>query len=73
MKRGTFTTTNSDLFWKVYKVYYIGKNLVKLKIMFFYKSTNNIVWHLNYEGKPKNFKILKKVSQHWETYNPYKE
>lgn len=73
MKKGTYTTTNSDLFWKVYKVHHIGKYYIKAKIMFFYKSSDNIVWHLNKEGKAKNFKIIREVAENWKPYNPYKK
>lgn len=71
MRTGTYTATNSDLFWKVYKIYNINNTHVKAKIMFFYKSNNNIVWHLNTEGKPKDFKIIKEVANEWTQYDPY--
>ena len=61
------TVTNSGLMWRVFKIHHIGEKYVKASILFFYKSTGDVCYWLNPEGKPKNFKILKDVYDHWET------
>ena len=62
-----YTLSNSDLFWKVYKVHHKGTEYVKLKIMFFYKNSKNICWSLNPEGRPLNFKVIRNVYDSWDT------
>ena len=62
------TTTNSDLKWIVYRVHYKGDFYVKVKLLFFYKSNNDICLWLNPIGKPKSFKILRENYDNWEDF-----
>jgi len=62
-----YTLSNSDLFWKIYKVHHKSENYVKLKIMFFYKSSNDICWSLNPQGSPRNFKVIRSKYDSWDT------
>ena len=62
------TTINSDLYWKIIKIHYDGDKYVKAKLLFFYKSSNQICYWLNPEGVPKNFKIIKEKFNSWRSY-----
>lgn len=73
MRVGTFTATNSNLYWKVVRVYNIGDIYSKGKVLFFYKQTNEICGWLNPYHEYKNFKLLTDVVKHWEVYNPYQK
>lgn len=67
MKPGTYTSTNSDLYYQVIAVHHINeeKNYVKLKAKVFYKSNGDLCrWLCPYGAK--NFKLLWDVVKHWE-------
>lgn len=59
--KGFLTIHPSDLMFKVYKVYHKSDTYVKCKVMYFYKSSGDICYWLNPEGKPKTYKIIRSV------------
>lgn len=71
MNKGTYTTANSDLFWRVRRVHYKSVNKFKAKITFYYKSSNEVCLWFNPTGKAKNFKLLMGAVKHWVEYDPY--
>lgn len=68
MKKGTYTSTHSDLYYKIYAVHHIGEDYVKVKAGVFYKSNNDLCRWLCPHG-PKNFKLIKSVVDNWEIYD----
>ena len=68
MKIGTYTATHSDLYWKVHRIYHSNDKYVKARITFFYKSSNDICGWLSPSGRGKNYKLDKKLTSHWSTY-----
>ena len=71
VKIGTYSTANSSLYWKVYKVYHIseGKNYIKLKALFYYKSSGEPCLWMNPEGQPKNIKLILSVVRGWTQWD----
>lgn len=59
----------SDLYFKIYKIYHKSDDYVKCKILYFYKSNNNICYWLNPSGRPRNFKIIRNVFDNYTVYN----
>ena len=60
----------SDLFFKIYKVHHKGDKYVKCEVMYFHKSSGNICYWLNPEGRPKNFKLIRSVYDNYTEYRP---
>jgi len=68
IKAGVYSLPYSDLYWRVYKVHHVGETHIKLKMITYYKSNNQICTWLNPQNKAKNFKVIKTVAKHWEGY-----
>ena len=60
------TIVNSDLMWKIRKIHHRNDRYVKLKLLFFYKSSGDICYWLNPTGSPKGFKIRRENFDNWE-------
>lgn len=60
-----YTIHPSDLYWKVYKVHYIGQEYVKLCMEAFYKSNN---LPCNWIPR-KNYKVIRSVYDNWQIYS----
>jgi hypothetical protein len=58
----------SDLYCVIKKIHYKGEKYVKCKAMYFYKSSNEICYWLNPQGRYKNFKIIRSV---YDNYTPH--
>lgn len=58
---------HSNLYWYVYSVIDLG-NKVKLKLLFRYKSSNEICYWLNSNLRSKWFTLEKKNITHWKEY-----
>lgn len=63
------TATNSDIYFKICKVYHKSDDYVKCKVLYFYKSNDQVVGWLNPELRPKNYKLLRSVYDHFIPYN----
>lgn len=65
---GFQTIHPSDLYFKIYKVYHKNADYVKCKVLYFYKSSNNVCYWLNPSGRPKTCKLIRNV---YDNYAPY--
>lgn len=63
------TASNSDIFFRIYKVYHKNDEYVKCKVLYFYKNSGMIVPWLNPEGRPKNYKLIRNV---YDSFIEYK-
>ena len=66
------TANKTDLFFRIYKIHHKGDTHVACRMMFFYKSSKDICYWTNPEGKPKNFKIIRKVYDSYRGYDTEK-
>ena len=64
------TVVNSDLYFKIHKIYHINKegNYVKCKVTYYYKSNDEVCLWLNPGGVPKNYKLIHTV---YENFIPW--
>ena len=62
------TIPSSDLYWRVIKIHHVSKEYVKVKIIFFYKSNDEVCYWLNPQGKAKGFKINRDNFNTWGYY-----
>jgi hypothetical protein len=59
----------SDLYFRIYNVYHINDKYAKCKVMYFYKSNNNICTWLNPDNRPKTYKISRLVYDNMVDYH----
>ena len=62
------TVYPSDLYFKIQKIYHKSDDYVKCKMLFFYKSNNEVCQWLNPNFAPKNYKISRKVFDNYVRY-----
>jgi hypothetical protein len=60
----------SDLYFHIVKVYHKSEKYVKCKMLFFYKSNNDICYWLNPGGRAKTYKINRNAFDNYVRYNP---
>lgn len=56
----------SNLYWKVIRIHHIGDSYVKLKMITYYKHSNEECRWI----PVKNYKILRNVYDNWTNYSP---
>lgn len=60
----------SSLYFRIYKVFHKSDTYIKCKVLYFYKSNNEICTWLNPESKPKTYKLDLKTYNNYTIYAP---